>query len=291
MKARFRDFRRRNLPRRFKWFALDLIGFWRRLRDRERSLPDFLIIGAQKSGTTFLMSALSGSPNVVHPFLKEVHYFDINYRKGERWYRALFPSQRELAASEAQTGFRPVTGEASPLYMYHPHTAERAHKLAPELKIIAVLRDPTDRAISHYYHSRAWGFEKLPIDEAFAAEESRLAPEKMRVQQDPNYHSRPLGMFSYVDRGHYVRQLKVWEGYFGKDQMLILDSRQLFSEPQATLDQVCKFLDIPAFRYSGGASKNMTSGKSGASPELLARIEQQLAVSNDELFDYTGIRF
>lgn len=291
MKAWFRDIRRRYLPRRLKWLVVDLLSRSRRLRAKDRVLPDFLIIGAQKSGTTYLMSALSQSPNVVPPALKELHYFDINFRKGEGWYRGLLPSRREMSASEASSAFPAITGEASPYYMYYPHAASRAHALAPGLKIIAVLRDPTDRAISHYYHSRAWGFETLPIAEAIAAEADRLAPEKERVMREPAYLSRALGAFSYVDRGHYVRQLKTWEKLFGRENLLILDSRRLFAEPRDTLAEVCRFLGIPVFDYSGGASKNMTSGKSGISPELRAEIDRQFAASNDELAEYAGIRF
>jgi hypothetical protein len=287
----FRDLRRRYFPRKLKWLAVDLYSLARRMQARDRVLPNFLIIGAQKSGTTYLMSALCQSPCILPPALKEVHYFDTNFRKGERWYRGLLPSRREMSVSEASTGVPAITGEASPFYMYYPHAAARAHALSPELKIIAVLRDPTDRAISHYYHSRAWGFETLPIEEAFAAEADRLAPEKERTLRDPDYASKALGTWSYLDRGHYVRQLKTWERLFGRDNMLILDSRRLFAEPQATLAQTCRFLDVPEFDYQGGASKNITSGKAGISQELRQQIERQFQASNDELAAYAGIRF
>jgi len=291
MTGRLRDLRRRYLPRRLKWLMVDAISLARRMRSRDRVLPDFLIIGAQKSGTTFLMSALAQSPCVVPPALKEVHYFDANYRKGERWYRGLLPTRREMASVETATGSRGVTGEASPFYMYYPHAAVRAQALMPSLKIIAVLRDPTARAISHYYHSRAWGYETLPIEAAFAAEAERLAPEKERTLNDPDYASRALGNWSYLDRGHYVRQLRPWEHLFGRDNMLILDSRQLFSDPQATLARTCRFLGVPEFDYRGGASQNTTSGKGNISPELREKIDRQFQASNDELADYAGIRF
>jgi len=291
VKARLRDFRRRYLPRKLKWLAVDLLSLSRRVKASDRVLPDFLIIGAQKSGTTFLMSALSQSPCILPPALKEVHYFDTNFRKGERWYRGLLPSRREMSDSETSTGVPAVTGEASPFYMYYPHAATRAHALAPDLKIIAVLRDPTDRAISHYYHSRAWGFETLPIEDAFAAEADRLAPEKEKVLRNPDFVSKPLGDHSYLDRGHYVKQLKVWEQLFGRDNMLVLDSRQLFADPQTTLAQTCHFLGVPEFDYRGGARKNITSGKAGISPALREKIDRHFETSNDELAEYAGIRF
>ena len=291
MHLTLQDFRRRYLPRKLKWRVMDLKSLWRRLKARERVLPDFLIVGAQKSGTTYLLSALSQSPNFVSPALKEIHYFDVNFKKGEKWYRGLLPSKKDLSARKRQLGSRAITGEASPFYLYYPHAAGRAYQLVPDLKIIAVLRDPVDRAISHYNHSRAWGFEPLSIEAAFAAEESRLAPEKELINLDPHYVSQVFGDFSYIDRGYYVRQLKVWEKYFTREQMLILDSRKLFSEPQATLEEVCGFLNIPNFDYVGGANRNITSGTTKVSDTLRQRLQALFEDSNKELFRYTGIRF
>jgi hypothetical protein len=291
MQIRFRDLRRRYLPRKFKWQIVDLLSTFRRIKTTDRVLPDFLIVGAQKSGTTFLFSALLKSGHVLGPALKEVHYFDINYRKGENWYRSLFPSRKEIQERKKQTDSRTISGEASPFYLYYPYAAERAHALLPNLKIIAVLRDPLERAISHYYHSSAWGVESLSIDEAFAAEESRLAPDKERMANDPEYIGQSFSNHSYVDRGHYTRQLKTWEKHFSREQMLILDSRKLFGDTQGSLDKVCAFLEIPPFEYVGGASRNTTSGKADASDALRQKILSKFETSNDELFEYTGIRF
>lgn len=270
---------------------VDAASWLRVMRCAERVVPDFLIIGAQKSGTTFLMSALEQSRNFLMPALKEIHYFDINFRKSELWYRGLLPRQVDMSGRARELGSRTITGEASPYYMYYPHAAGRAHSIVPNAKIIAILRDPVERAISHYYHSKAWGFETLSIDEAFDAEESRLAPEKQRVASDPNYTSRTMGNFSYVDRGHYVGQLKNWEQYFTRNRMLILDSRSLFTAPQATLQDVCRFLEIPNFEYVGGANRNVTSGKVEVSDEFRQGLRNRFKDSNDELFEYTGIRF
>lgn len=291
MRQSYRNFRRRYLPRKLKWKILDGYSLWRRIRSRDRANPDFVIVGAQKSGTTFLQSALSQSENVLPSAIKEVHYFDVNYSKGDDWYRSFFPSRREMDARHEQLGSKVITGEASPFYMYYPYAAARAHAFSPELRIIAVLRDPLERAISHYYHSKAWGFEPLPIEEAFAAEEARLVPERQRITADPNYLGRSFSNHSYVDRGHYARQLKEWEKYFPREQMLILDSRALFSDTQTVINRACEFLNIPAFIYEGGGSKNTTSGKKNVSQELRDQLAAKFAASNDELFDYTGIRF
>ena len=291
MRQGYINFRRRLLPRKLKWRILDIFSFWRRIKNRDRAKPDFLIVGAQKSGTTFLLSALSESDNLLPSALKEIHYFDINYKKGEDWYCSFFPSRNAMIARQKKVSAKVITGEASPFYMYYPYAAKRAHTFSPGLKIIAVLRDPVERAISHYYHSKAWGFESLSIDEAFAAEESRLARDKERMLNDREYLGLSFGNHSYVDRGHYARQLKQWEKYFSREQMLILDSRALFKDTQKVLNEVCAFLDIPSFAHADGASKNITSGKEDVNDALRDKLSAQFVTSNDELFEYTGIRF
>jgi hypothetical protein len=97
---------------------------YRKARGRIGSLPDFIVIGAQRSGTTYLYDELINHPNVASAFTKEVHYFDVNYTRGLDWYRAFFP----LVDGHANhNGHRPytITGEASPCYIFYPCTAQR----------------------------------------------------------------------------------------------------------------------------------------------------------------------
>ena len=144
-------------------------------------LPDFLVIGAQKSGTSSLFRYLDQHPQVRGSVPKEVHYFSggftpapDTYARGEGWYRAHFP--KKAAMGQGVRAF-----EATPLYLLHPLAAGRIHALMPAVKLVAVLRNPTDRALSHYFHNvrnndlRAFR-EELGPAEAMAAEEERLAP-------------------------------------------------------------------------------------------------------------------
>src|SRR5436309_16134274 len=107
-------------------------------------LPDFIVIGAQKSGTGSLYAYLNGHPDVAGARVKEVHYFDLHYHRGVDWYLDQFPDE---AAARPR-----CTGEASPYYLFHPHAPRRAFDLVPDARLIALLRDPVDRAISHYHH-------------------------------------------------------------------------------------------------------------------------------------------
>src|SRR5579863_6754349 len=118
---------------------------------RIRLLPDFMIIGTQKGGTTSLYNYLIDHPNISSIFKKEPHFFDFNFYKGVSWYRAHFPSLLEKYYSERVHGQKFITGEASPYYLYHPLVPQRIKETMPTAytKFIVLLRNPIDRAYSH----------------------------------------------------------------------------------------------------------------------------------------------
>ena len=131
-----------------------------------RPLPDFLILGAQKAGTTALYSYLRKHPSIIGPSWKEVSYFDRHYARGPAWYRGNFPNKLRTRGA--------LVGEASPSYLFHPLGPRRVRELVPEARLVALLRDPVDRALSHYNHERALGREPLSFEDALAAEDDRL---------------------------------------------------------------------------------------------------------------------
>src|SRR5690349_3699828 len=174
-----------------------------------RLLPDFLIIGAQRGGTTSLYNYLQAHPNIHSASIKEVHFFDRKFQKGVHWYRAHFPMRltKVYAGRFRHEGF--VTGEASPAYLFHPQVPERIARLLPRVKLIVLLRNPVDRAYSQYYHTLQLGYETLTFEEAIAAEEERIAGEREKISQDEYYQSHAFKHQSYLSRGIYVDQLQV----------------------------------------------------------------------------------
>src|SRR6187200_1451927 len=142
---------------------------------RGRPLPDFLVIGAQKAGTTALYAYLRWHPGITGPSWKEVSFFDRHWWRGEAWYRGQFP---------LRAGGR-LVGEASPSYLFHPLAPERARSLVPDAKLIALVRNPVDRAYSQYQHAVALGREPLSFEDALAAEDERLVGEVERLLADP----------------------------------------------------------------------------------------------------------
>ena len=126
-----------------------LVRYAERTSDR-RQLPDFLVIGTKRGGTTSLWRYLIQHPLVPRLFpawnTKTSHYFEENWHRGEQWYRSHFPTDRRRQAMERRHGAPPRVGEAAPLYMFHPLAPGRVHDLMPQARLIVLLRDPVERA-------------------------------------------------------------------------------------------------------------------------------------------------
>lgn len=221
-----------------------------------RTLPDFLIIGTKRGGTTSLWFALVGHPDVAPLFppaqeLKSAHYFDIHYERGINWYRSFFATTRWVRAHEKRTGRRAVTGEASPYYMFHPLAASRISKDLPKIKLIVSLRDPVERLWSHYHERLAGQTEMLGINEALDAEDRRLAGEADKIiAGQPRYYSFHHDLSSYLARGRYLEHLSSYLVRFAPHQLLILRAEDYYSDQVGELSKLSTFLGIAPFGQS-----------------------------------------
>ncbi|WP_017585348.1 sulfotransferase family protein [Nocardiopsis ganjiahuensis] len=209
-----------------------------------RALPDFLVCGAQRSGTTSLFKALSQHPAATGPVLRKgVHYFDTGYRNGLSWYRSHFPLRATLRARWGRPRTRVF--ESSPYYLFHPLAAERIARELPEVRIVVILRDPVERAYSAHAHETARGFETEPFARALELEEKRLAGTEERLMEDPGHHSHSHQHHGYVARGRYVDQLVRMERSVGRERMHVVDYADLFDGSPRALDEVVRFLGLP----------------------------------------------
>lgn len=252
-----------------------------------RPLPDFVIIGAQKCGTSSLYRYLAEHPQVAPAVGKEIHYFDWYYHRGVNWYRGHFPTSLERALFRARTGRTLLTGEASPYYLVHPHAPARLRALMPQARLIALLRDPVDRALSAYHHQSRNGEETLAIGEAFDVEESRLAPELTRLARDPSYNSHAHRKFSYLTRGRYAEQLERWLALFPRHQLLVLRSEDFFERPDAVFGEVLRFLGLPDWQPASFPRFN--AAEYGAmDPAIRERLVSYFAAPNAALYTLLG---
>lgn len=218
-------------------------GVWAygRATARARPLPAFLVIGAQKCGTTALYAYLRWHPQITGPAWKEASFFDRHYGRGESWYRGQFPSRPWLWLTGGRSGRPPLVGEASPSYVLHPFAPERARALLPDARLVVLLRDPVDRALSHYHHEVALGREPLPFEEALDREPLRTDGELERLG-DTSYFSHAWWDFTYLARGRYAEQLERWLAVFPREQLLALASEELRRDPAAAYARVLEHL-------------------------------------------------
>jgi phosphoribosylglycinamide formyltransferase 1 len=248
---------------------------WRLATADFRPWPDIMIIGAQRGGTTSMRRWLGAHPGQRVFQLGEVHYFDNYYERGERWYRAQFP-----------TGLRHQRRvESSPYMLFHPLAPDRAARDLPEqTRFVVLLREPADRALSHYRRERSKGRERMTFAGALAAEDGRLAGETEKVERGEI--SLPHQFQSYRARGVYAEQIDRWYRAVGRDRVKVVESERLYQGDTAARD-LLRWLDLPleapAFPALN-ASPDPTDDDLAALAELRAWYEP----SNDKLFDLLG---
>lgn len=186
----------------------------------KNNLPNFIICGAQKSGTTSLFKFLGFSSEISLSKTKEVHYFDFNYHKGIDWYKSYFnfTSKKKI--------------EASPSYLLYEKVPERIFKSIKKVKLIFLLRNPVQRAISHYWHEVKLGVENRPFDKVFFNERRRIIDEYS------------LNHFSYLKRGLYLEQINNFKKFFKDKNILILKSENLFQKNTIEFKKLFDFLEI-----------------------------------------------
>jgi len=234
---------RKRIPRGALSSIRRLLLGWGMLTASARMVPDVIIVGAQRSGTTTLFRMLSEHPQVIRPTMsKGTAYFDLNHERGMRWYRAHFPLK--LLAWMRSPGKRHVTFESCGYYMFHPHAAARMADELPHVRVVVLLRDPVDRAYSAHRHELNRGFETLDFDEALEREEDRLRGEEQRLIDDPGAYSFEHQHHAYLARSRYVEQVRRLLDTFGRDRVLTMDAEALFSDPRSEFSRLCEWLQI-----------------------------------------------
>jgi len=260
----------------------------RRLTAFARVLPDFIIIGAHKSGTTALYDYLIEHPNVLAASDKEIHFFDLNYAKGVGWYRARFPTfLAKFLASRLRKG--PVlTGEASPYYILYPHTPKRVRALMPDVKIIVMLRNPIDRAYSHHHHEIRKKRETQSFEDVIRLEPERLRGEVDKILRDECYISYNHNYYSHLSRGIYIDQIKNWHEHFPREQMMIIRSEDFFADAARVYADVQRFLGLPDARLKAYTPSNVGGYSSRMDPDLRKRLVEYFRPHNKRLEEYLG---
>jgi hypothetical protein len=259
-----------------------------------RVLPDFLILGAQRCGTSSLYKYLGRHSEIAPSLRKEVSYFSASYGEDVSWYLAHFPVaiRRQLML---RVGRQLLAFEATPDYLLHPLAPVRVKTLLPDAKFVVLLRDPVERAFSHYLHMQRLGFETRTFEEAIESETETIAADLAQIHLDAGHNPKRFHRYSYLARGRYVEQLERWMGHFPRGRFLILDSAKLYSEPGATYQEILGFLGLPAWApkefsnhsYVGSAAPAAATMELG----LRRHLAERFGEANQGLADLAGRDF
>lgn len=247
-----------------------------------RALPEIMVVGAQKAGTKSLHWYLRQHPEMMPAYKQEVNYFDGGleperdaYERPFRWYRAHFPLRR--------AGRK--TYDVSPLYLSHPLAPGRIAEKLPRVKIIALLRDPVERTISHYFHQVGKGREPLGIREALDAEEARLGP----ALDHQRWQDRAFIHLAYKRRSLYYEQLRRYERYFDWEEMLVLSSEEFFADLPAQLSRVFEFIGVePSFMPRDVEARNVGANKRPVEPGVRRELRTYFYDANQRLYGLLG---
>jgi hypothetical protein len=187
-------------------------------------LPNFICIGTQKAGTTLLYEILKQHPQIFLPNVKEVHFFDVdqNYDKGLEWYKQFFDDSENYK----------IVGDITPAYIYFKDIPQRIQEtLGTDVKLLAMLRNPVDRAYSHYWMAFRRGYEDLPFEEAIKKEDLRIK------KGYPNTHR-----FSYISRGFYSEQMKRYLSVFSENNIMVIIFEEFINNLKANVQSILDFL-------------------------------------------------
>ncbi|WP_372728609.1 sulfotransferase [Nocardioides sp.] len=206
----------------------------------ERERPSYFIIGGKRCGTTSLDEYLVAHPLVLRGLVeKGCRYYDVNFQRGPQWYARHLPPRRAVDRLEARRGTRPLLGESSPYYVFHPEAIGRIAADCPQARLFLLLRDPVQRAWSHYRYEVARGFEELDFLSALQQESARLAVD------DPMQRAFAHRHFSYLGRSRYADQLARVHRHFDPGQVLVLESERLFADPADVMRRAFAHLGLP----------------------------------------------
>ncbi len=234
-------------------------------------LPNVLVIGAQRAGTSSIYRYLGSHPDVFASLRKEVEYFSTRMSMGERWYRAHFP-----LITRPKLAF-----EATPDYLLHPRAAERAAARIPDLKAVALLRSPVTRAFSQYGHQRRLNKEPLSFIDALRAEPERIAGDLDRLAADQDHPGIEVRVHGYMERGRYAPQLQRWVDALGRERIHVIRTEDLWADPAGTYTGLLDFLGLRHVMPSSLGEnysyvRDTPKPEKAMPPEAEAHLRQQL---------------
>ena len=246
-----------------------------------RVLPNFIIIGTVRSGSTSLYYNICEHPSVLSAAYDEIGFFDSNFHLGTNWYRSMFPTQQDMNKIKKQTNFA-MTGEDTPFYFWKTEAAESIFKLIPDSKLISIFRNPFDRAYSNYHLGLRKNTEELSFDDAIN--------EEMNFMKNHSFRECVDRRRSYLSKGLYANQLKIWKDVFSSNKIHVVSTEEMQQNPQETLLQIFRFLEIPDYSIKN-PQKQKSAKYEKMNPDTRKKLLDYYKPHNDEFFQMIQKKF
>lgn len=251
-----------------------------------RSGPDYLIMGAQKAGTTSLDFYLSQHPDVYTTDPKELHYFHLEINRPLSEYTMYFPLKLKRILKPNL-----IAGEATPDYMAYPQIAKELKSLYPNIKLIFLLKEPVSRSFSHYKHNLMMKREWLSFEDAIEIESKRVNLDYIDIRETRKDAIKNYSNYSYLDKSKYAKQLEPFIELFPQNQILILQSEEFFKNTDEVYKQVCEFLGIKNIQLLNKEPKNQSPISQKISEETKEKLNSYFQPYNEELYKLINQKF
>lgn len=254
---------------------------------KHRMSPTFMVIGAPRCGCRVLFDALAQHPRIKRG-AADTGFFDqpAQFGKGTDWYASHFPI---ALGKKARSGFT-QTGECAPTYLLSPATPQQLTKLFPQTKLIVMLRDPVERAWSHYQRARMAGVEDRDLADAIKAEQEWWPDERKKLAVNPTHDSEDTRLRAYLHAGCYAELLERWFEFMPRVRYHIIRTDVFFTDPRRALERVAEFLDVGEF----GEWKPPTPTREPyplIKPEVKDKLSAYYKPHNEALTELLKMRF
>lgn len=253
-------------------------------------LPNFVIIGAPRSGTSSLYYYLTQHPSIFSCKIKEPNYFAMYYDRSLNWYKTFFPTIWSKFEFEKKQKTKFLTGEASTQYYWYPHVAKRVKKVLPNIKLIMLMRNPIDRSFSQYQMEVQHGHEKLSFEEAIKNEKNRTENEHKKMLTDESYFSPKYTMYAYIEKSLYINYVKNWLKFFSKENFLFIQSETFYKQPLTIVNKIFEFLELPIMSVDTSKILKKYTIQT-INPETRKRLAEYFKPFNEKLYSLIGENF
>lgn len=259
---------------------------FRRYTASYRLLPNFLIVGTQKGGTTSLYHYLTQHDNIDKSPIKEINYFNLLNSQHINEYKHYFPLRINTLFNS-----KLICGEATPDYIIYPQIPKLIKETIPNVKIIMLLRNPVDRLFSHYSHNLMMNREWLTLNEAIDFEDKRIGKNKINIFTNKNDMIKNYSNYSYINKGLYYEQISYFKECFEDDKLLILQSEKLFKNPLEITNLCLQFLNLSKLDKIEAEPQNTRKVKIDIDKKLYQRLKEFYNPHNEKLYKMINQRF